>query len=143
MASITGATTIVMLAIPGLFPVPQQLQGFAADDVFSTDSLESAEILMGVDGKMSAGFVFVPVKQNYIIQADSPSIFLFEQWWASQQQIRDLYRAEGIISLPAVGRKYSMNNGRLTTHHPIPDAKKLLQPRRFTITWESSLPAPF
>jgi len=46
---LTGANSIYTLAISSIFPSPQQLQGYAADDVFTSDPLESTETLMGVD----------------------------------------------------------------------------------------------
>lgn len=141
MSSLTGANAVIMLSVPLVFPVPQQLQGFAADDVFDTDTIESAEVLMGVDGKMSAGFVFVPVKQNYTLQADSQAMFFFQQWWAAQQQAKDVFFASGLILLTTLNSKWTMTKGALTSYKPLPDAKKLLQPRKFTITWESSSPA--
>jgi len=141
MKSITSANSVIMLSITGLFPVPQQLQGFAADDVFDNDPLPSAETIMGVDGRLSGGFVFVEVKQNYALQADSASIDIFDQWWAAQQQIRDVYTANGVVLLTTVGKKWTMTKGFLTNYKPIPDIKKLLQPQRFTITWERISPA--
>lgn len=141
MASITGATAVVMLSIPGLFPNPQQLQGFAADDIFDTDAIESAETLMGVDGIMSAGFVFVPINQRYMLQADSASNFIFDTWWANQQQIQDLFFANAVIYLTALGTKWNLTKGALVSYKPVPAVKKLIQPRSFTIRWQSSLPS--
>jgi len=141
MASITGANAVIMLTITGLFPIPQQLQGFAADDVFSTDALESAEVLMGVDRKLSGGFVAVAVRQRYSLQADSPSIFIFDQWWQAQQQQGEVFPANGVVLLTAVNKKWILTRGFLTGYKPMPDTKKLLQPQEFTISWESSLPA--
>lgn len=138
--SLTGATAVIQLSIAGLFPTPQQLQGFAADDVFDTDAIESAEVLMGVDGIMSAGFVFVPVPQTYTLQADSPSVFIFDQWWAAQQAAEDTFPASGVVYLTAIGAKYNMTNGVLTSWKPTPDVKKLLQPRKFRITWQRIFP---
>lgn len=138
--SITGANSVISLAVRGLFPVPLSLKGFAADDVFDTDELESAETYMGVDGNLSAGFVFVPVHQRYALQADSPSTFLFDTWWAAQQMIQDIYYADGIVRLNTVGKKWTMTKGVLSGYKPIPDAKKLLQPQRFRITWERIFP---
>lgn len=140
--SITGANAVIMLSIPGLFPIPQQLQGFAVDDVFDTDQIVSAETMMGVDGKLSAGFVFVPVTQNYSLQADSESIFLFDTWWSVQQQSRDIFRATGIITLDAVFKKWTLIRGVLSGYKPIPDVKKLLQPQKFAIIWETMIPTP-
>lgn len=141
MASLTASNSVIMLSITGLFPIPQQLQGFAADDVFDTDVLESAEVLMGVDRRLSGGFVAVPVKQNYSLQADSLSIFVFDTWWSAQQQAGDVFTANGLVVLPAVGKKWTMSRGFLTGYKPTPDVKKLLQPQKFSITWESMLPA--
>jgi hypothetical protein len=141
MASITGATAIVTIMIPGLFSSPQQLQGFAVDDVFTTNELESAEVMMGVDGVLSAGFVYVPVEQNFRLQADSPSTFIFDTWWATQQQIQDLFYAQGVTILKPIGKKWAMTKGVLRRYKPTPDAKRLLQPQQFGITWQSILPA--
>jgi len=141
MASITGATAVVMLTLPGVFPAPFQLQGFAADDVYDTDDLVSAETLMGVDGKLSGGFVYVPVVQRYHLQADSPSIIFFDSWWAAQQQVIEVFNANGLVSIPSLGKKFTMTKGFLTGYKPLPDAKKLMQPQNFAITWQSVFPA--
>lgn len=142
MASITGATAIVMFTVPGLFDLPQQLQGFAADDVFGTDPIESVETLMGVDGKLSMGFVYVPIRQQYSLQADSPSVAFFDTWWLAMQQLRDVLPANALVTLPALGKKWTMINGGLTNYKPMGDAKKLVGPQQFAVTWERLVPAP-
>lgn len=139
--SITSANAIYMLAVPPLFAVPQQLQWFSADNIFGTDPLQAAETSMGVDGHLSAGFVFVPVKQSVSLQADSPSNDLFDTWYQAQQLVKELYRCTGIVVLTALRKKWTLNNGVLDTYPPIPDAAKTLQPRRYSITWESISPA--
>lgn len=140
--SITAANAVYMLSIIPVFPVPVQLQGFGADDVFGTDPLTVAETVMGVDGLLSAGFVFNAVTQNITLQADSESNDVFDAWYAAQQVIKDTYRAQAVVMLKAINRKWTMTNGVLTTYPPLPDAKKVLQPRRFGITWESVFPSP-
>lgn len=141
MGSITSANAVYMLAIPPLFAVPIQLQQFAADNIFSTDPVQVAEIQMGVDGVMSAGFVFNPKVQNISLMGDSPSNQIFDTWQTSQELIKDTYRANGIVLLPAINKKWTMTNGVLTTFPPIPDAARVIQARRFTITWEKVQPA--
>lgn len=138
--SITSATAIVMLGIPGLFPVPQQLQQFAADDIFDVDAIDSAEVMMGVDGVMTAGFVFVPIRQNISLMADSASAFIFDIWWATQQQQKDVFLANGNVILKTLQTKWTLTRGALTSYTPIPAAKRVLQPRRFTITWQTVQP---
>ncbi len=141
MASISSANSIIMLAIASLYTVPQQLQGFAADDIFDAEAVDEVEVLMGVDGTLSAGYVPQPVKWSVTFQADSASIDLFEAWYASQKAAGDVYFATGIVTLPSVGRLYTCTNGVLTSYSPMSSAKKLLQPRKFGITWESVIGA--
>lgn len=141
MASISSANAILQILVDTVFPVPIQLQGFSADDIFTTNPLESAETLMGVDGILSGGFVFVAVKWEVSFQADSVSNSVFDQWYQSQQAVKDVFQAQGTLWLPSIGTKWALNNGFLTTFHSMPDARKVLQPRRNAITWESVSPA--
>jgi hypothetical protein len=141
--TITSANSIYQLSITGLYNSPQQLQGFAADDVFDTPSLKSSEILMGVDGNMSAGFVYVPIMQTIHLQADSASGIIFDQWYAAQQAEQDVFFANAVVALPSIQRKWSMTKGVLSGYMPIPDAKKTLAPRTFEITWNFMSAAPF
>lgn len=142
MATITAANSVLMLSVPLLFPVPQQLQGFMADDIFDTDQIKSVETAMGVDGILSAGFVFVEITQNFALQADSDSNNFFDTWWAQMQAAREVYFANGQIALPAVNKKFTMTRGVLSGYKPTPDAKRTLQGRRFQITWNTVAPSP-
>lgn len=141
MASITSANAVFLITIPSLYAVPQQLQGFSSDEIFATEPLESAETLMGVDGKQSSGFVFVAISQTIMLQADSVSNQVFDNWWASQRQVKDVYLANGSIALPSIGLKYTMTNGALKSYQPVADAGKTLKPRKYTISWENINPA--
>jgi hypothetical protein len=139
--SITSANAVLMMSIRNLFDTPQQIQGFAADDIFGTDPITASETMRGVDGKLSGGFVYNEINQNYSLMADSPSVDIFDQWYLAQQAQRDTYVADMTILLTSLGTKWALTNGFLKTYPPIPDAKKVLQPRRFTITWETVSPA--
>jgi hypothetical protein len=140
--TITSANSIIMLSILGLFPVPQQLQGFSADAGFSTEAFASVETVMGVDGNMSAGWVPVEKKMSIMIMPDSPSILIFDAWYAAQEAARELFFAEGVIILPAVAREFTMLKGVMSTYMPIPEIGKVLKARTFGITFQSILPAP-
>lgn len=140
--TLTSANSVLLLSIRGLFDVPLQLQGFSADDIFGVDDLDSAETMMGVDGKLSAGWVPKEVKQSFYLQADSDSTAIFEAWYQAQQSSRELYFATGGARLPSVNRSYVLTKGVLTQYSPIATAKKVLQPRKFTVTWESITAAP-
>jgi hypothetical protein len=139
--SITSANAVVMIGVAGIFPIPFQLQGFAADDIFDVEAIEAAETMMGVDGILTGGMVFVPIRQTISLMADSPSNLLFDTWWAQTQQQRDIFPANGNVVLRGSGQKWTLTNGILTNYKPLPDAKKVLQPRRFQITWQQVIPA--
>lgn len=141
MGDITGANATFMISVTSVFPAPVQLQGFAADDVFETDPLESVEHYMGVDGILSAGFVFVPVRMGISLQADSPSNQLFDAWWAAMQAARGVFFANGVVILPNVGQKWALAQGILQHYQPVPPVKKLLQPRKHGILWTAVSPA--
>lgn len=142
MASVTAATAVIALSIPLLFPTPQLIQGFATDDVFDVPAIQSVELMMGVDGIQSAGFVFVSIPWTFTLQADSASNDFFDTWWEQMQAAKDVFRANGTVRVPSLGKKWNLITGDLTNWKPAPDAKKLLQPRKHTITWNSIVPAP-
>lgn len=140
--TITAANAVFTLAVPNLFDVPVNLQGFSADDIFSTDVMASAETSMGVDGRLSAGYVHVPVTQGVSLQADSDSNDFFEQWWQAMQLNQDVYFSEGVVVLLSVNRTWTLTKGVLTGFPPMPDAGRTLRARRFGLTWEKVSPAP-
>lgn len=140
--SITSANAVLALSQATLFPTPVQLQQFAADDIYDMAAVQVVEELMGVDGVLSFGFVFVARVQNITLQADSLSNSFFDT--IAQQQIaaKDVYPLNGIIRLPGIGTQFTMSNGALRNYSPAPDAKRVLQPRRYTIVWNSVAPGP-
>lgn len=135
--TITSANSVFALAIPGLFPAPVVLDGYAADAAFGVDSIPTAETHMGVDGKMSAGKIFSAVKMKVHFEADSLSTDIFEQWNAAQESQREIYFANATVSLPGVGKNYTLTKGVLTNYKPFPDAAKVLKSVEYEITWES------
>ena len=137
MKTITAANAAFALAVTNLYPVAQSIQGYAADAMFAVDEADIAETVMGVDGKMSAGFVFSVTPMSISIMPDSPSSSVFETWYLTCKAARDVYYANATIIIPAIGRKYTLTKGVLTKGKALPDAKKVLQAREWKITWES------
>lgn len=140
--SITSANSIFLLGATNLFDVAQRMQDFSADDISSHEAMQVAETMMGVDGYLAYGFVNTPMTQNMMLMAKSDSIAFFETLYTSQKQIQDIYPLYGSITYPSRGVKYTLTNGVLTNYAPVADARRVLQPRRFTLVWESCLPAP-
>ncbi len=142
MPSITSADAVLTMTQAVLFSNPQQIQQFATDDIFDTDTIKSVIAEMGVDGTLSFGYVNVPVMQNYALKANSPSVSFFETVYLFGKQANTVYALNATILLPSLGKKYIMTNGGLTGYKPTPDAKNTLKDMKFQITWESVVPAP-
>ena len=136
-STITSANSVFTLVVAGLFPAPVQLRGYASDKAFTTEAVDLAEVQMGVDGRMTAGFVPNPVKQTITLQADSPSKDIFTAIIQAMKTAREVFYISGSISLPSTGESFALTRGILTNAKQIPDAQKVLQPMDFVITWES------
>jgi len=135
--TITSANSVFTIVVPGLFPAPVQLRGYATDRAFTTEAVDLAEVQMGVDGRMTAGFVPNPVKQTITLQADSPSKDIFTALIQAMKTAREVYFVSGSIALPSTGEAFTLTRGILTNAKQIPDAQKVLQPVDYVITWES------
>lgn len=135
--SITSANSVFTLVVAGLFPAPVQLFGYSTDKAFTDDAIALAEINMGVDGRMTAGYTPVASPMTVTFQADSPSRDIFAAIIAATKSTRDVYYMSGTISLPSTGESFTLNRGVLTNIKQIPDAQKVLQPVDYQITWES------
>lgn len=135
--TITSANTVFTLAIAGIIPAPVQLQGFTADDVFDIERIAVGQSTMGIDGKLSAGFVFSEVPQSITLQADSDSNDLFEEWYRQEKLNKDKFFAKGMVMFPSLGMGYVLTKGALIEYQPASNPKKTMSPRTFLIHWES------
>lgn len=139
--TITSANAIFMLGVTGLYPTAQQLQGFMADAAFASESVDVAENVLGVDGIMSSGWVPRMYPMNISLQAGSASEVMFEQWQAAEDAAQEIFKAFGTIQYKSTGRKYTLISGTKNKFVPFPEARKVLQGRVFTITWNNIQPA--
>ena len=142
MPDITSANAVFLISVPLLLPVPQQLQGFAVDDIFDVDDVDATDVMMGVDGILSGGMIFAPKPMNIALQAGSPSRSFFDAWYQGQQGAVTAFAAQAQITFTGLGLTYSLLTGYLSRYKPMADAKKVLQPTKFRVTWQSITPAP-
>lgn len=145
MSTITSANcklTFTVRGPVGIVVGPFTVEGYASDDAFATEAVEAAIALMGVDGKMSAGWVPRLTKQVVNLQADSPSIALFEAWDGAQQVLRDVLFGDGAMSYPGLQKGYALVKGVLTRVTPMPAARRVLEPVVYEITWGLVQAAP-
>jgi hypothetical protein len=138
--TITAANSILILSTD-LFGI-HRLQGFAADAITETDGIQQAETMMGVDGRLSGGYVPAPTVQNITLQGDSLSNDYMDQIAGQAEQLRETVIITGSLVLPAIGQKYAMRRGFLTNYPKFPSVQRVIQPRRYQITWEAVTPSP-
>lgn len=135
--TLTVLNSSFILSVPGVSPIPFEIQGYATDDAFDTEDVAPNEIKQGVDGILSGGHVAYPVLLKFSLQADSTSIDDMELWRAAEDAAGELYWATATIAVPGVGKIYTFNQGALTKAKPIPPGKKILDPQTYEITFQS------
>lgn len=135
-ADITSANAQLSLAVNGLFGATS-VEQFSMEDIFTTQPAEASEVMMGVDGVLSAGYIYTPKKMEIALMANSPSTVLFDLWYQTMTSQIQVFSASGTIAIPSLGYNYVMFNGFLTRYSPTSDARRVMQPRRFEITWNS------
>ena len=142
MATLTTANSALSLVVANLFPAPVPIQGYAADDAFMANEAENAETYMGVDGILSGGWIPYPVEFEITLQADSASNSFFDAWIAAEKAAQEKYLASGNIQIQGTGALYALNRGFLKGISLMPEAKKVLQPRKFKIIFNDVSLAP-
>jgi hypothetical protein len=141
--SLTGANSVITITQPTLFPTPQYLQGFAADDVTDMDPATIVEHLMGVDGVLSFGFVWVARMQKITLQADSASNAVFDTINTQSEAVQDVYPLSATVILPGIGLQFTCINGALEIYKPMPQVQKLIKQREYRIVWNRVVPSLF
>lgn len=134
--NITAANAIYMITAPPLYPTPQQLQGWGVAEAFDTEQAEAAEVQIGVDGFVASGWLPRVTRQTLtFLAAATQSIDLFEQITMAQDQLRINFSLSGQVTIIATGRKYNLPDGTLTRIQALPNARRVLDHRRFEIVW--------
>jgi len=143
MTDITSANAVLYLAAPlaGLV-VPQQMQGWAVDDLIDVEPMKVTETMRGADGLLSAGFVFGDPKFTLNLMADSPSAAFFDAlvaFMTANVMVAPMY---GTLTYPSIGQSWALNKGFIPDYMWAPSGKRMLQPRKFPLTWESIVIGP-
>ena len=136
MPDITSANAVLTLAAIGVLSVPQQIQGFSTDDIYSVAPVSPVETMMGIDGNLSGGFLFTEKKMEITLMAGSPSNSFFDALQAAQEAAIQPVILSGMLTLTSTGLQAVLTVGYLTRYPPVPNGKKVLQPRVFEITWQ-------
>lgn len=136
MTTLTVANSAFTLEVASVFPAPIPIVGYTTDDAFDTDNIAPNEVMSGVDGKLSGGYVYVPVKLKFTLQGDSPSQLAIDTWYQSMKSAQDAFTANATIVAPSLGKIWTFSKGFLTGYKPTPNAKKLFQSQAYEITFQ-------
>lgn len=135
--TITSANATCYMTVEGIFPVPVKIEGFSTDSAVEMDDYNPAEVRMGVDGYLSAGWRPTPKVIKVSLEANSPSREIFETWLQQMEVDREVSSCDMVFQIPSIQRKYTGTRGYLTTGKAMPSAKQMLEAGTFTLTFES------
>ena len=135
MLDITSANATVALSVGGLFSV--NLENFSADSSFTTDTVQAAETRMGVDGHMAAGFTPAIKTITINLEAGSPSTEYMQLLRQVQEVNMKPYKVNMVISIPSIGKRYTLSNGVLQSYKDMPDGQTVLSPTQWVFHFES------
>lgn len=131
---ITSANATVVLSVNGLFSA--ELQQFSADSSFTGDNVQTAEVRMGVDGKLVAGQVNSVKSVTITLEASSPSQSFMSLLRQSMDVNRKIYECNMIINIPSIGKRYTLSKGVLQSCKPFADGNRVLAPTTWTFNFE-------
>lgn len=138
MSNITSADAAVFLTVTGLYDTPQQLQAFSPDQMFDLPDIENKELQIGADGVLAAGYIFNRLDLEFAFLASSASCVLFEVWSATENTGKLALPANLSIVLNATGTAYDYVGGFLMKTNPMPSAHRVLQTRKWGISFINS-----
>lgn len=110
---------------------------FSADSAWSQEAYEFLEHRMGVDGHVAVGFTPVEKEISFSFEANSPTLAFLSNMYLSMEKLRKPYYCSIVITVPSIGRSYTLNGCYLTSFKVIPDGARTLEPVDATFTFES------
>lgn len=136
--TITSANSVATISAPKAGVVGATLEGYSTDRAIFSDAIQIAEVQMGVDGRMTAGYTPMPQPVTITFQADSPSLRnVIKPIVQTIKNTRDIVWITMEVALPGPGEKYALVRGTMTNAKQMPDLGKVLQPVDVQFTFQS------
>lgn len=142
MSTITAANSSFALTVPDVFPVPQLLQGYAADDAFTQEAFDLTETRMGVDGVLSGGYTPSPKRLTVMLQPDSIALDVFLNWKAAIEANKETLIGNAVIAMPSIGKAFTLGKIFFKNSQGMPTAKKVLEPFPAVLEYQDLTAAP-
>lgn len=134
---ITSANAKVILTVENLYPSGIELQGFSTDNSFAQDDVTLAEVHMGVDGKLTAGYTPNPTVITITLDAGSESYNQLCTIHDTCKLNMSVLKCDMQITVPALKKEFHFKNGAMTQGHPIPNGERVLGNTTWQFTFES------
>lgn len=142
MGTITSANSSFVLNVPAVFPVPQLIQGYAADDAFTQEAFDITETRMGVDGLLSGGYTPSPKRLTVMLQPDSIALDVFLDWKAAIEAAKETFPGSALIAYPSIGKAFILGVIFFKNSQGMPSAKKVLDPFPAILEYQDLTAAP-
>lgn len=135
LGHLTSADATLILTCEDLYPAGVQLEGFATDGIMSGEDTTVAETRMGVDGRLSAGYTPTATSVTISLEASSPSLEVMQNIWSYMQTTMSQPECTLTVNIPTLDQTVSYTQGCMTSGHPVPDLKQLLDPTQWQFTF--------
>lgn len=135
--TLTTANAVVALSVSELFPVPQIIDEFEANNPFSLDDMVIAETVMALDGTLQGGYVPSMVTWTLSLLPTSSSKQFFVDWMQASKTAQTLYRCKGNVTIPGEKANYTLVNGILVSGGVMPSVRKMQQSVTYKIQFSS------
>lgn len=142
MGTITSANSSFILTVRDVFPLPQILQGYAADDAFTQEAFDLTETRMGVDGILSGGYTPSPKRITVMLQPDSIALDVFLNWKAANEAAKETLVGSAVIALPSISKGFTLGTIFFKNSQGMPSAKKVLEPFPAILEYQDLTAAP-
>lgn len=135
--TLTAANAIVAVDVPGLFQVPQVIDGFEIDDNFTSGAINIAETTLTLDGELEGGFVYstVPFRLNLLPTSNSKKFFV--DYLQASRTNQDIFRANFSVTMIGEKTQYTLTNGIYISGQVIPDVAKIQKAVPFEFLFSS------
>jgi hypothetical protein len=135
--TLTAANAIVSITVPGLFPVPQIIDGFEIEDNFTSGAISIAETVLTLDGELEGGFVYstVPLRLNLLPMSNSKKFFV--DYLQATRTNQDIFRANFSVTMIGEKTQYTLTNGIYISGQVIPNVAKIQKAVPFEFLFSS------
>ena len=137
LLNISSANAALTCIVPNFYPQGFEVDDYAANDMFNTDGITNAELVMGADGKLHAGQIFNLFPFSITLSPTSAAGFKIEDWFTYELTTGAKMECNMVLILASIKRKYNLIDGVLVSFSQLPSGARILQPRTASFAFRS------